>query len=91
MDAPEDLKVGDVIEYTETAGGIYNYRGIAVFLGTTESGNYKFLFAKLERQHIKNLSTYEVSDVRKVQNIHPALFNERISLRKLDPNEIVDF
>jgi len=91
MNTPEDLKVGDVVEYTETIGGKYNYHGIAVFLGTTESGNYKFLFAKLMRQHVKNLSTYEVSDVSKVQNIHPAVFNERISLRKLDPNEIVDF
>jgi hypothetical protein len=88
---PEDLKVGDVVEYTETVGGVYNYRGIAVFLGAEENGNYKFFFAKLQRQHSKNLSTYEVSDIRKVQNINPALFGRDIFLRKLDPNEVVDF
>ena len=89
MNTPEDLKIGDVVEYTETVGAKYNFRGIAVFLGFSDSGNCKLLFANMIRQDSKNFSTYEVTDVKKLQYINTTI--DGITLRKLDPNEIVDF
>lgn len=89
MEIPDDLKIGDAVEYTETVGAKYNFRGIAVFLGFSDTGNCKLLFANMIRQDSKNFSTYEVSDVKKLQYINPAI--DGITLRKLSPDEIVDF
>jgi hypothetical protein len=89
MEIPDDLKIGDAVEYIETVGAKYNFRGIAVFLGFSDSGNCKLLFANMIRQDSKNFSTYEVTDVKKLQYVNPAI--DGITLRKLAPDEIVDF
>lgn len=90
MNIPDDLNIGDAVEYIETAGN-YNYHGIAIFLGTQEDGYYKFLFAKLHRQDAKNFSTYEVPNLKKIFSIHPEVIDNAVTLRKLLPNETVDF
>jgi hypothetical protein len=89
MEIPDDLKVGDVVEYIETVGARYNFRGIAIFMGFGENGNCKLLFANMIRQDSKNFSTYEVTNVKKLQYVSPAIGG--ITLRKIAPDEVVDF